>query len=149
VLAALERALARPLPLHELEAVVRESAKQRFALVDGRIRANQGHSIPLDLDFASVSPPPVLYHGTTRERWQKIRASGGLKRMQRHHVHLSSDIAAARRVAARHRGELPLILSVSAEKMAISGHEFYRSENGVFLTDQVPLQYLSELPDQE
>jgi putative RNA 2'-phosphotransferase len=145
VLAALSRALHRPVSLAELETVVRENDKQRFSLEAGRIRANQGHSLALDLNFDPTSPPASLFHGTTRERWEAIRTTGGLAKMRRHHVHLSPDVATARRVATRHRGEKPEVLQVDAAAMVADGYAFYRSTNGVYLTESVPLRYLSEV----
>jgi putative RNA 2'-phosphotransferase len=126
----------------ELEQVVAESDKQRFALSqDGtRIRANQGHSVPVDLELEPVEPPPVLYHGTGEKSVQTILDQGLLK-MNRHHVHLSGDTNTARKVGARHGR--PVIFEVDAAGMAHDGHTFYRSANGVWLVDAVPVSYLS------
>jgi len=142
VLASLERELRVPVTIEVLESVVRESDKQRFALEDGRIRANQGHSFAVELDAPLVDPPAVLHHGTTVERWERIRASGGLARMSRQHVHLSPDEETARRVAGRHRGERPLVLRIDAAGAHADGHQFFRSANGVYLTDAVPLRFI-------
>ena len=144
VLAALRRALRRPVDRAELEAVVATSDKRRFTIEEGRIRASQGHSLDLQLDFRPVEPPPVLYHGTTREQWGRIQASGGLSRMRRHHVHLSADAGTARRVVGRRRAETPLVLRVDAVAARAAGHVFFLSENGVYLTDRVPLEFRSE-----
>jgi putative RNA 2'-phosphotransferase len=143
VLAAFGRALRPAVTLPELERVVATSDKQRFTILDGRVRANQGHSVEVDMRFERVEPPPALYHGTTRERWARIQQSGGLSRMRRHHVHLSGDVETALRVAGRHRGEEPLVLRVGAAAARARGHEFFLSENGVYLTDAVPLEFLS------
>ncbi|MBQ1074428.1 RNA 2'-phosphotransferase [Micromonospora sp. C31] len=130
----------------ELDAVVAGDDKQRFAVrrgTDGveRIRANQGHSIPVDLGLTPSAPPARLYHGTSRVVLHSIRATG-LHRGGRHHVHLSPDVATARRVGARRAGEL-VVLTVDAAAMARDGHAFYRSANGVWLTDAVPARYLA------
>jgi putative RNA 2'-phosphotransferase len=142
VLAALNSAIPGGVSAEQLAAVVDGSEKQRFTLADGRIRANQGHSIDAELDFRPVKPPAVLYHGTTQERWQRIQSSGGLSRMNRHHVHLSPDTETARRVAGRHRKEAPLVLRVDAAAMQAAGHTFFISANSVYLTDAVPLAFL-------
>jgi len=129
-----------------LEQVVAASDKQRFALSpDGtRIRANQGHSIPVDLGLTPLSPPETLYHGTYPGALDAILAKG-LRPMSRHHVHLSPDIQTAKKVGAR-RGK-PVILAVAAGKMADAGALFYRSENGVWLVDHVPPAQLARLDD--
>jgi putative RNA 2'-phosphotransferase len=141
--AALGHALGRPISEEELAAVVESNDKRRFAMRDGRIRANQGHSYRVDLDLTPITPPAVLYHGTTATHWQAIIASGGLARMRRQHVHLSGDAETARRVAARRREQSPLILRVDAAAAHAAGHRFFLSENGVYLTDAVPMAYLS------
>jgi putative RNA 2'-phosphotransferase len=127
----------------ELAQVVAESDKQRFAFSqDGtRIRANQGHSVPVDLELEPVEPPPVLYHGTGEKSVQTILAQG-LRKMNRHHVHLSGDTDTARKVGARHGR--PVIFEVDAAGMTRAGHTFYRSANGVWLVDAVPAAYLSQ-----
>ncbi|MFI9638721.1 RNA 2'-phosphotransferase [Micromonospora sp. NPDC051925] len=130
----------------ELDAVVTGNDKQRFAVVrdaDGveRIRASQGHSYPVDLGLTAEPPPVRLYHGTTAAALDSIRATG--LRRGRHHVHLSSDVATARRVGGR-RGGAVVVLTVDAAAMDRDGHDFYRSANGVWLTDAVPAAYLTE-----
>jgi putative RNA 2'-phosphotransferase len=129
----------------ELDAVVVGNDKQRFVIRCGpdgkeRIRASQGHSVPVDLGLASQSPPRHLYHGTTTAALDAIRATG-LHRGRRHHVHLSADVDTARRVGARRTGTV-VVLAIDAEAMARDGHDFYRSANGVWLTDAVPARYL-------
>lgn len=132
-----------PMTRADLERIVAQSDKQRFAISpDGtRIRANQGHSVPVDLDLQALPPPEFLYHGTVATFLDAIRAQG-LRPMQRHHVHLSADIATATAVGAR-RGK-PVILTVAAGQMAADGLAFWRSANGVWLTQSVPPRYLSE-----
>jgi putative RNA 2'-phosphotransferase len=126
----------------ELEEVVRASDKQRFALsADGaRIRANQGHSVAVDLGLAPSTPPDRLYHGTVGGFVGSIRRSG-LVRGARTHVHLSGDEATALIVANRRKGT-PAILVVRARDMDRDGIPFYRSENGVWLVEHVPPAYL-------
>ena len=125
----------------ELEEVVRTNDKRRFSFSpDGmRIRANQGHSVPVDLGLVPVEPPELLYHGTVARFLDSIRQEG-LKRGRRHHVHLSPDAETARRVGQR-RGR-PIVLVVEAARMSRGGYLFFRSENGVWLADSVPPRYL-------
>jgi putative RNA 2'-phosphotransferase len=130
----------------ELDAVVAGNDKQRFAVERGadgveRIRASQGHTIPVELGLPLADPPPLLYHGTTESALESIRTSG-LNRGSRHHVHLSTDEDTARRVGAR-RGGAVVIVVVDAGAMARDGYLFHRSANGVWLTDEVPPEYLS------
>jgi putative RNA 2'-phosphotransferase len=129
----------------QLAEIVAHSDKQRFALsADGeRIRANQGHSVEVALGLAPQAPPARLYHGTVRAALDAIRATG-LERRARHHVHLSADRETATKVGAR-RGA-PVILTIRADEMAAAGHTFYRSDNGVWLTDHVPPGFI-EGPD--
>jgi len=131
--------------LDELRTVVEENDKQRFSFSeDGhRIRANQGHSIPVDLGYSQVAPPEVLYHGTARRFLDSIRRDG-LQRGRRHHVHLSPDAATARKVGQRY-GK-PIILRVQAGQMYNDGYKFYLSTNGIWLTECVPPSYL-RFPD--
>ena len=126
----------------ELEELVATSSKQRFAFSeDGeRIRANQGHSAPVDLGYEPAEPPDVLFHGTVARLLPSIR-NAGLQKMARHHVHLSADEATARAVGRR-RGD-PVILVVDARAMHAAGHAFYVTPNGVWLTDAVPPSFLS------
>ena len=125
-----------------LQQVVAQNDKQRFAFnADGtRIRANQGHSIKIDLGLEPIAPPRHLYHGTATRFLTSIRQKG-LVRGQRDHVHLSPDEATARKVGARH-GE-SIVLVVNAGEMHAAGFIFYRSANGVWLTDHVPVEYLN------
>ncbi len=146
--AKLLRALAahgHPLTRDQLAELVAASDKQRFALSpDGtRIRANQGHSVEVELALPVVSPPARLFHGTVSEFLSSIRATG-LVKGARHHVHMSADLETATKVGRR-RGKLVLLL-VRAEAMAEAGHVFYRSANGVWLTDRVPPEFL-EFPE--
>ncbi|MFI6640366.1 RNA 2'-phosphotransferase [Streptomyces sp. NPDC050504] len=127
----------------ELDHVVAENDKKRFTVETGpdgdRIRANQGHTVTVDLALEPAEPPAYLYHGTVARFLDAIRAEG-LRPMDRHHVHLSPDRATATRVGAR-RGR-PVVLSVDAGAMHRAGHTFLVSENGVWLTDAVPPRFL-------
>lgn len=130
----------------DLDAVVAGNDKQRFAVERDaggteRIRASQGHSIPVDLGLAAAAPPERLFHGTSAAALPSILATG-LHRGGRHHVHLSPDLDTARRVGAR-RGGAVVVLTVDAAAMSRDRHRFYRSANGVWLTDAVPAAYLS------
>ncbi|MEV4174049.1 RNA 2'-phosphotransferase [Nonomuraea sp. NPDC049709] len=123
----------------ELKEVVAANDKRRYAIEDGRIRASQGHSVPVELDLPALEPPEVLYHGTVGRFVTAIRREG-LRPMSRHHVHLSPDRETATRVGAR-RGA-PVVLVVAAGMMHADGHVFRRSANGVWLADHVPPGYL-------
>jgi putative RNA 2'-phosphotransferase len=125
-----------------LEELVARSDKQRFALAGDRIRANQGHSIPVELGLEPVAPPERLYHGTPVRNLESIRRQGLVKR-GRTHVHLSRDVETAQQVGAR-RGD-SVVLTVRAGAMAAVGHEFFLAANGVWLIDSVPPSYLDEL----
>ena len=124
-----------------LAEVVRSSDKQRFALsADGlRIRANQGHSIDVALGLEAAMPPDVLFHGTASRFLAAILATG-LDKRQRHHVHLTHDLATAQAVGRRY-GTL-VVLDIDAARMRADGHAFYRSANGVWLVEHVPPAYL-------
>ena len=122
--------------------VVATSDKQRFSISDDGlgIRANQGHSIAVDLELKSMQPPEVLFHGTATRFWDSI-ASVGLSKMNRQHVHLTENVDSALSVGARY-GK-PVLLRIDSHKMSNEGHLFYRSENGVWLVDAVPPQYIN------
>lgn len=131
----------RPLSRTDLEQVVATNAKKRFEFsTDGtRIRASQGHSVEVDLDYTPQAPPERLYHGTATRFLDSIRAQGLLK-MQRHHVHLSAETKTTMEVGARH-GK-PILLTILAGEMHLAGHEFFQSANGVWLVEQVPSQFI-------
>ena len=128
-----------------LERVVAENDKQRFALSpDGlRIRASQGHSVPVELGLEPREPPDVLFHGTADRNLESIR-SQGLLPGRRTHVHLSADEATAVNVGRRHGR--PVVLRVRAGEMHRAGHAFHRSDNGVWLTAAVPPEHI-QFPD--
>jgi putative RNA 2'-phosphotransferase len=123
----------------ELEHVVAANDKRRYTLEDGRIRANQGHTVEVDLDLPATEPPAYLFHGTVARSVAAIRTEG-LRPMARHAVHLSSDRETATRVGAR-RGR-SVVLSVDAAAMHRAGHTFRVSANGVWLVDHVPPGFL-------
>ena len=124
-----------------LETIVKEDDKTRFSFDENhlRIRANQGHSVAVDLQFKNAIPPAVLYHGTAKRFMRSIEQNGLLKG-SRQYVHLSADIKTAIKVGKRH-GE-PVVLCIDAEAMAKDGYVFYISENDVWLCEAVPTQYL-------
>ncbi len=121
--------------------VVDGGDKVRLAVRDGRIRALQGHSVPVDLGLERCEPPAVLWHGTV-DRFRASILREGLRPMARHHVHLSAERETAKVVGGRRRGGLWL-LRVDAGGMAIAGHAFFQAENGVWLTDRVPVAFLT------
>lgn len=125
-----------------VERIVAESDKKRFSLSpDGsRIRANQGHSVDVDLGLAPATPPDVLYHGTASRFLDSIRSTG-LNSGNRQHVHLSLDVPTAVKVGDRHGR--PAILIIRAGAMAAAGRTFYLSANGVWLTEQVPVEFIT------
>lgn len=126
-----------------LEQIVAQDEKQRYSFsADGKlIRANQGHSIPVDVELAQLEPPEILYHGTGEKFAASIRAQG-LIRKARLYVHLSSDEETALKVGRRH--SKPIIFLVESGRMFGDGYKFYRSVNGVWLTEHVPAKYLKE-----
>lgn len=141
----LDHAADRGLTLARLERIVVANDKQRFAFSGDRrfIRANQGHSIPVELGLTPLPPPALLFHGSATANLPSILREG-LQRRSRHHVHLSCDLETAVKVGARH-GE-PVVLKILAGRMAAAGIPFYCSANNVWLTDAVAPEYLSVHP---
>ena len=127
-----------------LDYVVANNSKKRFAFNSDktRIRANQGHSVEVELGYMPLKPPAVLYHGTSEKAIASILQSG-LEKRSRHHVHLSTDKNTALTVGQR-RGK-PVVFQINAEAMYANGFTFYLSENQVWLTDFVPPAYLQLL----
>ncbi|MEM9322318.1 MAG: RNA 2'-phosphotransferase [Pseudomonadota bacterium] len=127
-----------------LDELVYTNDKQRFAFSDdgSRIRANQGHSVDVDLELVAVAPPAQLFHGTATRFLDSILESG-IQSQSRQHVHLSGSAALAQRVGARHGN--PVTLIVQSAQMHADGMAFYLSRNGVWLTAEVPVEYF-ELP---
>ena len=143
----LARAVAagRAITRDQLNEVVATSDKRRFALSDDglRIRANQGHSIEVDLGLDPVSPPEILFHGTASRFVGSVMATG-LERRSRHHVHLTEDVEIGEAVGRRY-GK-PVILRIAAGAMAAQGHVFFRSANGVWLVEAVPAAFIEDMP---
>jgi len=136
------RAAGMPLTREAVLEIVATSDKQRFA-VDAsglRIRANQGHSIDIDLGLSPLEPPEVLFHGTARRNLPLIRA-GGLRPGRRRHVHLSADRDTAMKVGLRHGKAV--VLEVRSGRLWASGERFYRAANGVWLTPAVPPEFIA------
>ena len=124
-----------------LEEIVRTNSKQRYSFNEDhtRIRANQGHSIPVDVELREEIPPELLYHGTGERSVASILEQG-LVPGSRLYVHLSRDMTTAINVGKRH-GK-PVVFTVQSGRMQAAGHHFFLSENGVWLTKAVPPEYL-------
>lgn len=124
-----------------LKGIVESSDKKRFKFNDDftKIRANQGHSIDIDLNLEAKTPPEILYHGTAARNLDSIKQHGLLKQ-NRHHVHLSGDTETARTVGMRY-GK-PVVLTIEARMMHKEGISFYQSDNGVWLTEFVDPKYI-------
>lgn len=133
----------RSIDFDTLQFIVETNAKQRFALnaTQDKIRANQGHSVQIELGYNTQVPPDILFHGTGEKSVDGI-LQVGLERRNRHHVHLSADVPTAIQVGQRH-GK-PFIFEVRSGQMHQEGHLFYLSDNGVWLTDHVPVKYLKK-----
>jgi len=132
------------LTMDDLEEIVRRDNKQRYAFNEDRtkIRANQGHSVPVDVELETRTPPEVLYHGTG-EKYVASIDEMGLVPKSRLYVHLSQDILTAKKVGSRH-GK-PIVYEVHAGQMSRDGYEYFISVNGVWLTKAVPVKYLTRL----
>lgn len=130
---------------NDLNKIVITDNKGRYSFNDDstKIRANQGHSINVDLKLESIKPPKELYHGTSKNNFEKIKMVGSIKKMARQYVHLSDNLETASNVGKRH-GEL-IILRIDSEKMFNDGFKFYLSQNGVWLTDNVPAKYFNQI----
>lgn len=128
--------------LNLLNEIVNTNEKKRYIFNANKtkIRANQGHSIQINLNLKPITPPSLLYHGTSKKYIENIQSEGLLKQ-KRHHVHLSEYKDVALTVGKR-RGK-PIILTIHSEQMHHDGYTFYRSENNVWLTDHVPASYIN------
>jgi len=137
-----------PVDMALLEEIVRTDNKQRYSFNEDhtKIRANQGHSVQVDVELAPTQPPKYLYHGSAEKYEASIDAQGLLPR-SRLYVHLSADYDTAVTVGKRHGR--PVVYQVAAGEMAENGFVFYLSVNGVWLTKQVPAAYLEKLPEQK
>ena len=133
-----------PLNREALEEIVRTDEKQRYAFNEdhSKIRANQGHSIPVDVEPEKKDPPEFLYHGTA-DRFEESILREGLKAQSRLYVHLSSDEETALSVGKRHGR--PVIFRVRSGDMAKDGHSFWLSANHVWLCESVPPKYLERI----
>lgn len=129
------------LTLEKLKTVVENNDKKRFIFSADfkKIRANQGHSVNVDLEFQEVKPPAILYHGTATRNLRSIKTKGLLKG-KRHHVHLSADPETAKKVGMRY-GK-PVVLEIDTGQMQKDGLKFFRSKNGVWLTEYVSPEYI-------
>ena len=135
-----------PLTMEGLEEIVRTDEKQRYSFNEDKmlIRANQGHSIPVDVELEELVPPEILYHGTGEKYSASIEAQGLIPK-SRLYVHLTADHDTAVKVGKRH-GK-PVVYEVAAGSMHQDGYRFYRSVNGVWLTKAVPRKYLTIIPE--
>ncbi|MDI0267872.1 RNA 2'-phosphotransferase [Clostridioides difficile] len=131
----------RNINMEILEQIVKEDNKQRYSFNEDRskIRANQGHSIKVNVELKELRPPKCLYHGTTIRFLDNIKKEG-IVRKSRLYVHLSNDIDTAIKVGGRHG--VPIVLKVNTEKMYEDGYKFYLSENNVWLCDHIPFKYV-------
>ncbi len=129
-----------------LEEIVRTDKKQRYSFNENGtlIRANQGHSIPVDVELAKLEPPEYLYHGTAYRFLESIRQQGLLP-MSRLYVHLSGDVETARVVGKRHGR--PVVLKIHCGDLHRDGFPFYRSQNGVWLAKKVDAKYFEQLEE--
>lgn len=136
-LSTTDKAISR----EQLDLLVANNPKQRYAYnEDGtKIRAQQGHSVEVELNYEATEPPEYLYHGTVPRFLDSIMRTG-LQKRKRHHVHLSPDLETATNVGQR-RGDA-IILTIQAGEMHKDGYAFYCSGNGVWLADEIPSQYI-------
>ena len=132
---------AMKINMETLEEIVNTDEKQRYSFNDDKtlIRANQGHSIDVDVELEEVEPPEYLYHGTGSKSVDSILKSG-LNKMSRKYVHLSGDYNTAIKVGKRHGN--PVVLTIKAKDMSKDGYKIFLSKNGVYLTDSVPVEYI-------
>lgn len=132
-----------PLDMELLEKIVAEDEKQRYSFNEDKtkIRANQGHSIPVDVELEEKEPPEILYHGTGEKFVSSIDEMGLIPK-SRLYVHLSKDVDTAIKVGSRHGR--PVVYDVDSGGMYRDGYRFYRSVNGVWLTKEVPVRYLKK-----
>ncbi len=133
-----------PIDMAALEEIVATDNKQRYSFNEDHtlIRANQGHSIQVDVELRKVSPPEILYHGSA-EKYEDLIDEQGLIPKSRLYVHLSNDYETAANVGKRHGR--PVIYKVKSGQMEQDGYDFFLSKNGVWLTKAVPVQYLEKI----
>ena len=127
----------------EIKEIVDTDKKGRYSILDGKIRANQGHSLDfVKIAFKEYKEEKILYHGTSKENYDKILNSGSIKSMTRQYVHLSKDKEVAKKVGKRHsHKEEPVIIEIDTKRMLADGIKLYESENGVILTKEVNKKY--------
>ena len=137
------RRTGRQIDMDTLERIVRENNKQRYSFNEDhtKIRANQGHSIPVDVELKEAEPPQYLFHGTASRFLPAIRQDG-IRKMGRQYVHLSADFQTAVAVGRRHGA--PVVITVDTAAMARDGVTFYLSENGVWQCEYVSPKYFTE-----
>ena len=136
----------RQLNLQALEEIVQSDGKQRFSFNEDKtkIRANQGHSISVDVQMSELAPPEVLYHGTAEKYIESVRQQGILSK-SRNYVHLSKDVQTAKKVGSRHGR--PVVLKIDAKGMYEEGYKFLLSANGIWQTKQVPVKFITEITE--
>ncbi|MDE6760481.1 MAG: RNA 2'-phosphotransferase [Lachnospiraceae bacterium] len=134
-------ASGRYIDLTVLERIVRENNKKRYSFNEDKtkIRANQGHSVHVDVEMKEMMPPDELYHGTAERFLKSIREKGILK-MNRQYVHLSTDVESAKVVGKRH-GK-PVVLVIDTKKMVEDGYHFWLSDNGVWQSEEIKWEYV-------
>lgn len=134
--------VGKNIDINTLERIVKENNKQRYSFNEDhtKIRANQGHSIEVYIDFQEKVPPKTLYHGTAERFLESIKKTG-INKMDRLYVHLSKDEETAIAVGKRH-GK-PIVLKINTEEMIKDGYKFYLSENNVWLCEDIPWKYVS------
>ena len=134
----------KPVDMQTLEYIVANNDKKRYSFNDDKtlIRANQGHSIPVDVELEEKVPPEYLYHGTGKKYVSSIEKNGLLPK-SRLYVHLSNDISTAENVGRRHGS--PIVYKIHSAEMHKDGYSFYLSVNGVWLTKKVPVKYLQKM----
>lgn len=137
------RRTGRQIDMETLERIVRENNKQRYSFNENhtKIRANQGHSVQVDVELKEAAPPQYLFHGTASRFLPAIQREG-IRKMERQYVHLSDDFQTALSVGRRHGS--PVVITLNAAAMARDGVTFYLSENGVWLCKYVSPKYFAK-----
>ena len=137
-----DRFPGQSLDMETLEEIVRTDAKQRYSFNEDHslIRANQGHSIPVDVELEKRTPPDILWHGTGEKYVASIKERGLIPKT-RLYVHLSSDMETAKKVGSRHGKQV--VFRVDCREMEQDGYEFFLSANNVWLTKEIPAAYLT------
>lgn len=126
----------------ELEEIVKEDNKQRYSIVGNMLRANQGHSIPVKIDFKPYTSTKPLYHGTSKEALDLIKSSGAILPMSRQFVHLSKDKETAEKVGKRHsHKDSPVVIVIDTKRLLEDGIKLFESENKVVLAERIETKY--------